>query len=217
MTHTDDHMRFAALALATPLIANTTSVFNALIGLLALLPPALVLARMSATTTGTNVITRITVAVIASAVLMTIVLFGIGHLAPKPWSGDVVDAYTVTLMLAALSTPAFAIAPAAPLPIARFATLLLLTGLVAEIFGYGALLGDHEIAFAGATAAWRLQLLSFAPLPFAASPAGALMIAAIVYAAMQRFGTAQQTAATPLPTISEPRRGRRVRVTGHIS
>jgi len=223
MTRTDDRYRCVALALMGPLLANTTSVFNAAMALLVLVPVVLVLALLPARIAGKDPAPRIAIAVSAGAIFSTLLLIGINAFAQQPCANDIVEAYAATLMLATLAVPGLTVSNRPSLSLARFAALLATTGTACEILGYGIVLGDHEIAFAGATLAWQIRLLDFAPLPLAATSAGALLVAglvvAAVYGVMQwRKTTAQNAEVTATAAaITEPRSGRRVRVTGHIS
>jgi Na+-translocating ferredoxin:NAD+ oxidoreductase RnfE subunit len=222
MTATNEYYRYTALTLVSSLIANTTSLFNAAVALLVLLPVVLLLTYIPLQ--NRNLPWRIVIATAIGAGFAALLLLAVSNFLPAPWASDIVDAYGITVLLAvlaatglyilrfrrsAISTPA--------LSSIRFAGLLVTTGAICEALGYGMLLGDHEIAFAGATQALRIQLLDVAPLPIAATPAGALCIAAMVYGVMQWRRTVTPDLETTVPLITEPRTGRRVRVTGHIS
>jgi len=220
MTATNEYYRYTALALAGPLIANTTSLFNAAVALLVVLPVALLLANIALQ--NRNLPSRIAIATTVGGGCAALLLLAVSNFAPAPWASDIVDAYGITTLLAVLATTGLYILrfrrsaiSTPPLSLIRFAGLLVATGTVCEALGYGMLLGDHEIAFAGATQGLRIRLLDFAPLPIAATSAGALGVAAVVYGVMQWHNTAPIVATTE--TITEPRNGRRVRVTGHIS
>jgi Na+-translocating ferredoxin:NAD+ oxidoreductase RnfE subunit len=219
MTRTNDRHGSVALVLLGPLLANTTSIFNAAMALLVLVPVVLVLALLPTRVADKDPALHRAIAISTGAIFSALLLMGINAFAPAPWAIDIVEAYAATLMLAALAVPGLTVGSTPALSLFRFAALLITTGALCEILGYGVVLGDHEIAFAGATMAWQIRLVGFAPLPLAASPAGALVIAGLVYGAMQWRKSAAQNSKTTATAvvISEPRNGRRVRVTGHIS
>lgn len=204
----------AWLLLATgPLFACATSVFAALIAIGVLLACA----------TGTSiaaggvakgarwVVATAVSAIVVAALLVTLITLGFS---------DIVAAFGPQMMLAALAAVILSNAGSPRQDTARSISYIALVGFLCELIGRGTLLGDYELAFAGATHQWLLRT-GLPPFSLLATPAGALLVAAAVNALatfMRSRNTAQSDAVqNDKAAITEPRSGRRVRVTGHIS
>lgn len=203
----------APLLLATgPVFACATSIFAALIvaiALLACVAGAVAATRFFSRTTGA----RALVATTTSAIVIATLLIGLIMLG----FSDVVAAFAPQLVLTAFAAVLIANGDK-PASISIESVLQIATvGLVCEVLGRSTLFGDYEIAFAGATHAWLVRIVDFAPLPWLATPAGGLLAAAIVIAAQTLWRTRRLAPPAVTAAITEPRSGRRVRVTGHIS
>lgn len=201
------------LLLATsPLFACATSVFAAVIVSCALLvcTTCASIAAKLATGSARYIIATAVSATIVATLLVTLVIAGYS---------DIVAAFAPQMVLAAFAAALLG-ASEKPVPIALTSCWqLALVGLLCELVGRGTVLGDYELAFAGATRDWLIRVVDFAPLPPVATPAGALLVASIVAAVTALLCNEHSTAVPVItePVITEPRSGRRVRVTGHIS
>jgi hypothetical protein len=213
--------RPALLLFATgPLFACATSVFAAL-GISAVLLICTLCAAAATRFTahafpraqfGASLVSATAVsATVAGALLVTLIVLGFS---------DIVAAFGAQIILAALAAALFGNKERGnekkPVRSAANASAqIAAVGVACELIGHGTLLGDYELAFAGTTHGWLLHT-GLPPLSLLATPAGALVVAALVLAT-----TALLRSRAPMrndaPTITEPRNGRRVRVTGHIS
>lgn len=201
-----------------PLFACATSVFTALIVVGVLLVCTLCATAVKkliaqSSTLGRSADIRLVAitsvcAVIVGALVITLITLGFS---------DIVAAFIPQMVLAAFSAVLLGAGEKPMMTAPPYSAQIVLVGFLCELLGRGTLLGDYELAFAGATHGWLLRVTNFAPLPWFATPAGALLVAAAITAglALRRARTAPNDAASAM--ITEPRSGRRVRVTGHIS
>jgi hypothetical protein len=213
MTRSNESQQPWLLLATGPLFACATSVFPALIAICVLLACtvcASIAARVVAHGARLIVATAVS-AIIVAALLITLITLGFS---------DVVAAFGPQMMLAAFAALILSSVENSRQQTAQSISHIALVGFLCELIGRGTLLGDYELAFAGATHQWQLRT-SLPPISILATPAGALLVAATInaIATFVRFRNAAQgdAAQNDKAAITEPRGGRRVRVTGHIS
>lgn len=212
MTCADDKNPTVLLLALGPLFACATSVFTALIIISVLLVCTLCATTAKSVATQPSplpfIITTAISAIIVAALLIVLITLGFS---------DIVAAFAPQIILAAFSAAVLGTFKK-PMPSAvTSSTQITVVGFLCELLGRGTLLGDYELAFAGATHEWLLRVVHFAPLPWLATPAGALLGAAGVTVGVSLWRTRTATHNDASAVITEPRGGRRVRVTGHIS
>jgi hypothetical protein len=206
------------LLLATgPLFACATSVFAALIIAAVLLACTLFAAaatRFPARNQADGprkkpagfIIASIISATIVATMLIALITLG---------AGDIVAAFGAQMILTAFAAALLG-SGATPVKSAlESGWQIAAVGIVCELIGHGTLLGDYELAFAGATHAWLLRT-GLPPLSLLATPAGGLLVAALVMFVTARLRS-RKALPDAVPAITEPRSGRRVRVTGPVS
>jgi len=215
MTQAGESKQILLLAATGPLFACATSVFTAVVIVAVSLVCTLCASALvklitqpqrekSADSNLCLVIAAGVSAIIVSALLLTLVTLGFS---------DIVAAFAPQMTLAAFAATLLGSGEKAVPTTIRSSALIIAVSVVCELIGRGTLLGDYELAFAGATYHWLLRT-GLPPISFLATPAGALLVAALIFALPLRSRHAVRNDA---PAISEPRNGRRVRVTGHIS